>query len=357
MGKPSGEITSSLRQRSRSRSFVSASLRRTAISRFASFGLNAASAFSRLGRNTFKVKTAHRELTVVSYPADLPLARRRQVIGHRFATLAWGRGLRQLPEPLACDVKSRLSLRTYVEGQPLAPTDLNLQRVSEALGFLLAVNRFRPFIAGTDMPRAVDARFSLEGHFDRLGRQVAALETTARRLGDHRAANFARDQLEPAWQIIQQRLAREIQRLGLDPSARLKLSECCLSPGDFGLHRALMTPSGNLCFFDFAEAGWDDPAMVTARFFHREPLPAPPEFFAPFARHLARSLGQGVELLRRTRLLRPVVCLDECCRVYGRRSASSAGGTAPGRGRAWIEFTRAQIEKARKLLEREMSED
>ena len=45
----------------------------------------------------------------------------------------------------------------------------------------------------------------------------------------------------------------------------IDVSQCCISPGDFGFHNAIITPGG-IRFIDFEFAGWDDPAKTTLDF-------------------------------------------------------------------------------------------
>jgi len=74
-----------------------------------------------------------------------------------FLQHAWSRGIRVVPEPLACDASLQAGLYGYVNGRKLAAAELEPRHVDAAIEFILAVNA-RPRAA---LAPASEACFSL----------------------------------------------------------------------------------------------------------------------------------------------------------------------------------------------------
>ena len=65
-----------------------------------------------------------------------------------FIAHAWSRGIRNLPEPLACDAAEHAGLYGFVPGRKLTASEVTPAHVDAAIDFVLAVNaRPRPALA------------------------------------------------------------------------------------------------------------------------------------------------------------------------------------------------------------------
>jgi len=231
-----------------------------------------------------------------------------------FYTLLWERGIKQIPQPLGWDEQLRMGLFEFVNGRQLAAGEINLQQISEAVGFIAAINRLRLHAAGRGLPRASDACFSLSAHFEWMAGRLRRLQKMeAKSDADRQAAKFVADELEPSWQIVQQILFERCNKAGISPEQKLPLADLCLSPGDLGFHNAILEESGRVRFYDFEDAGWDDPARLICDFFVQPFRPAPMQFWNAFAGGVARTLGLGTTLLERAGLLWPVCRIRWCC--------------------------------------------
>ncbi len=286
----------------------------------------------------FRIDTAAAPLALKEYFAHPGDRWDRQRAEWTFATFAWERGIRCLPEPIACDPGNRLALYAYVDGVPFKPGEIGAGEIDAALAFVASLEAERD--AAATIGTAAEACFTIADHLATIDRRVADLQ----RVADAQALAFVRDELVPAWASVRAGIA---SRGGAQPPA----AACrCLSPSDFGFHNALRRPDGTICFLDFEYAGWDDPAKLVGDFFNQVAVPVPKEFFGRFARGVARALGDTSEAIaERARLLMPAYAVKWCCIVLNDfRPVGAARRRYAGALSA--ERKTEQLQKARALL-------
>jgi hypothetical protein len=226
-----------------------------------------------------------------------------------FLTYAWERGVRAIPEPLACDPAAGLGLYGFVEGEKLPPGAVTTAHVAEAAAFVAAIN-------DAPRPRAAlragsEACFSVADHLARIEARIvrlARLDPGAPHAAE--AAAFVADSLAPAWA----RAAGEVRaESGAAFETPLPEADIIASPSDFGFHNALWTEGRGLVFLDFEYAGWDDPAKLVCDFFGCPEIPAPPERFDLFADILAERLALSAATRARMALLRDAYRIKWAC--------------------------------------------
>lgn len=262
----------------------------------------------------YRVADRQRTFVLKWYGKDPASALRRLKTERAFYTLAWERGLRQIPEPIAWDEERLAGLFVHVPGRAVRPADINLSLIVQTVAFLVAINRARPQAAGRGLPPAAGASFSLERHLAGISRLVGSLARIKWSGKEpERAREFITEELEPAWQMINELALRRCQDARISPTEILPLEARCLSPFDMGLQHALIQPDGTLMFMDFDSAGWDDPARLIANFFSHGCPPVPLDWWPAFANNLARALGAGDAALARSRILLPTCCLQQMC--------------------------------------------
>ncbi|MGA2999829.1 phosphotransferase [Bradyrhizobium sp.] len=132
------------------------------------------------GRNNrvYRLETENGPASVLKlYFSDPRDARDRLGAEWNFITHAWSRGIRNLPEPLACDAAEHAGLFGFVQGRKLTASEVTQAHVDAAIDFVLAVNnRPRPALAAGS-----EACFSLS-HLAGMGcGKVAAYSGRARR--------------------------------------------------------------------------------------------------------------------------------------------------------------------------------
>ena len=205
-----------------------------------------------------------------------------------FLQHAWSRGIRVVPEPLACDVALQTGLYGFVQGRKLAASELEPAHVDSAIDFILAVNA---------RPRAVlapasEACFSLAEHIATVERRVSRLATLDPDVPHAGSAlQLVTARLLPAWNAVKSRLLRDAAAAGLAPDRTLSPDDRCLSPSDFGFHNALVDDAGRVTFLDFEYAGRDDLAKLVSDFFCQPEVPVPFGYHAAFIGRVAEGLG------------------------------------------------------------------
>ena len=106
-----------------------------------------------------------------------------------------------------------------------------------------------------------------------------------------------------------------VKRAESRPTKNSALPIEILSPSDFGFHNALLDREGNVRFFDFEYAGWDDPAKLVCDFFCQVELPVPRRLYSSFCESIASRLPEPERVRQRIDVLFPVYQLKWCCIV------------------------------------------
>jgi aminoglycoside phosphotransferase (APT) family kinase protein len=255
------------------------------------------------GRNNrvYRLETDHGvPLVLKCYFSDIRDTRDRLGAEWNFITHAWSLGIRNVPEPLACDAAEHAGLFGFVRGRKLAASELTQAHVDAAIDFVLAVNtRPRPAMAAGS-----EACFSLSEHIAMVERRVerlSMLDAAAPHLAEVKSLVSTR--LLPAWAEVKSRLNAEASAAGLSMDEPIGADERCLSPSDFGFHNALVDDEGRLSFLDFEYAGLDDPAKLVCDFFCQPEIPVTLAYHAHFIDRMAQGLALNAAAIARCRLL------------------------------------------------------
>lgn len=226
-----------------------------------------------------------------------------------FLEHAWALGLRCVPRPLACARDAHLALYEYIEGRHVASEDLNEARVVEAARFFAALNQADSRLLAAALPVASEACFSVDGHLRMVdGRLERFAAMPVESLIDDEARSFV-ETLRRRWSDERSRIVSRSR----DPEERLPDRWRCVSPSDFGFHNTRLRPDGQLCFFDFEYAGWDDPAKAFGDFFAHPGVPVPRAHAERFVSEAAAPFENPEALIEHARLLEPVFRVKWCC--------------------------------------------
>lgn len=264
-----------------------------------------------------------------------------------FYEFLWRSGVRRTPEPLGWDAAERLGLMTFVAGRKLRPEEVTSEFVGQALAFIAELNRMRTSPEAQQLPLASEACFTVAEHLALVERRVARLEQieTANEL-ERAAAAFVATELKPAWQSI-----RAAVGWAANADEPLPPAQRCLSPSDFGFHNALLAANGQLRFFDFEYAGWDDPAKLACDFFCQPQVLVDFRHRDAFLAQLAQALELDSAFGDRARRLQPAFQVKWCCIVLNEFVGGDQARRAYAVGRESVETRKAaQLQKARHLL-------
>ncbi|MGH6779829.1 MAG: aminoglycoside phosphotransferase family protein [Bradyrhizobium sp.] len=262
-------------------------------------------ALSRLvgGKNNqvYRVETAAGQPVVLKrYFTDPRDPRDRLRAEWEFLRHAWSRGIRAIPEPLACDPAAHAGLYGFIEGRKLLATELRSAHIGAAVDFVLAVNA-RP---RAPLAPGSEACFTLAEHIATVERRIArlaALDAGAPHAKE--AQTLVSKRLLPAWNTVKLKLAADAHAAGIPMDHALGPHDRCLSPSDFGFHNALIDEAGRLTFLDFEYAGSDDPAKLVSDFFCQPGVPVPPGHRASFIARIAEGFGLDEKDRARCRML------------------------------------------------------
>jgi hypothetical protein len=254
----------------------------------------------------YKASWANGEAVLKSYFQNPSDTRDRFGAEHAFYTHVWSQGVRRTPEPIGWDEQNRFGLLSFVRGAKLSTIDQ--AAVRQAAEFIVEINTNN---AQAKAPSASEACFSILEHLDTVDKRVARLATIEGHLPiDHQARDFVRTKLAPAWDQAREVIARTSGRTFRTP---LPQERRCISPSDFGFHNAISSEDGQLRFFDFEYAGWDDPAKLICDFFCQPQIPVPLELWDFFIEALRPAFGKDPDFATRARLLLPAYQVKWCC--------------------------------------------
>jgi hypothetical protein len=315
-------------------------------------GKGRARALSRLagGKNNqvYRVETeAGTPLVLKRYFMDPRDPRDRLGAEWDFLKHAWSRGIRVVPEPLACDAAAHAGLYGFVAGRKLLASELKPAHIDGAIDFVLAVNA-RP---RAPLAPGSEACFTLAEHVSTVERRVARLATLDPDAPHAREAqSFVSTRLLPEWAAVKSQLAEDARAAGLSMEQPLGADDGCLSPSDFGFHNALVDDEGCVMFLDFEYAGRDDPAKLVSDFFCQPEIPVPLDYHATFIARMAGGFGLDDAGQARCRMLLDAYRIKWTCIILNdflplgeaRRAFADAG--------AWTERCARQLAKAEAKL-------
>jgi aminoglycoside phosphotransferase (APT) family kinase protein len=266
-------------------------------------GRSAPRALTRLagGRNNqvYRLDTADGPLVLKRYFKDARDSRDRLGAEWSFISHAWSRGIRVIPEPLACDPTEQAGLYSFVQGRKLTPSELTAAHVDAAIDFLLAVNEPpRPALAPGS-----EACFSLAEHIATIERRVMRLATLDEAVPHVAEARLLVARLQIIWDAVKALIGAQAALDRLSINQTLDVDQSCLSPSDFGFHNALIDDAGKLTFLDFEYAGRDDPGKLVSDFFCQPEVPVPLSLHRHFIDRMAQGLGLDTAGVARCRLL------------------------------------------------------
>jgi Phosphotransferase enzyme family len=302
------------------------------------------------GRNNqvYRLDTDDGPLVLKRYFRDARDSRDRLGAEWSFISHAWSRGIRVVPEPLACDRAEQAGLYGFVLGRKLTAVELTSAHVDAAIDFVLAVNqRPRPALAPGS-----EACFSLAEHIATVERRVARLATLDADVPHVACARrLVADRLQPAWKAVKTQILAGAATAGLAMDAAIPADQCCLSPSDFGFHNALFDGAGKLTFLDFEYAGRDDPAKLVSDFFCQPEVPVPLSLHKHFIGRLSQGLGLDAAGAARCRLLLDAYQIKWTCIILNDFLPLGAARRAFADTGAWAERCAAQLAKAEAKLE------
>jgi hypothetical protein len=243
----------------------------------------------------------------------------RDRIGHEwaFSRYAWSHGIRSLPEPLAEDHDHAMAAFRFVAGTSFDHHRPGAEDVESAARFVKALNDHREAADAQTLPSGSEACFSVAQHLQVVEQRVRQLTSIAGPEHPAEVVDWIRDHLAPAWEVARTQVRSQLEAAGLSYDDVLPRDECVISPSDFGFHNAIRRPLGDVCYYDFEYAGWDDPAKLCCDFFNQVEVPVALDHLPILRSTLGTISRRPEQLMRRISALLPVYALKWCCICLG----------------------------------------
>lgn len=266
------------------------------------------------GKNNqaFEVRGEKERFFLKRFYKDAKKSQKRLFAEFSFAQFAWKCGVRNLPQPISYDRKYGIAIYEYIKGRKLKPEEINEEIIEKAIKFFCDINYSGVFDDAQYLPLAAEACFSLKDHISCVDRRVKCLRGLHSVKINTDVGVFLKEELPKLWDRVQSRVKHAIELSGHDLNKRLETKQWCLSPSDFGFHNAFLTEKGEIKFFDFEHAGWDDPAKTICDFFYQEAVPVSMKYYKMFSQAIVSNIPDREFHLQRARLLLPVYKVKWC---------------------------------------------
>ena len=205
----------------------------------------------------FKVSTKDTELALKIYPDLTTDARPRRA--NEWLALNLMNSLKmQTPKPFLTSKDLNWSLLEWIDGSPA--NSVNSLKLSQTRDFVRALSEVSSSIRGTGLVGLATESCLTPSNVEE---QILGRFDFYKSVEDTELQKFFNQVLVPTFDQAVKQARYEI---GSDYHRQLLPEFWVLSPSDFGLHNAIVTPTGDLVFYDFEYFGWDDPVKLTADF-------------------------------------------------------------------------------------------
>ena len=178
----------------------------------------------------------------------------------------------------------------------------------QCFSFLKNIQGRKNTIEAKNLPDGSEAAFSFRAHFALLQNRRDYWHGHNDTIPEE-IRSFLMTELDEEYKS----LAKEIISHP-DFNKELEADEKIISPSDYGLHNAKLGQDGQLAFFDFEYAGWDDPAKTIADFFAQPRFPVPSEELETLLSTFSEIFSSSVmeRLLSRLPLINRIIRLKWC---------------------------------------------
>ncbi len=240
----------------------------------------------------------------------------------------------QTPILIACgDEEEGMLLLSRISGRGFREREINQKAVQQAADFLVSVNRVKDSEIVCSTPMALGVCCSISDHLN-AGAEIVDQTQQYHKHADVPTLAFLNDELEPIWQKVLGAVLGKFQTASIDVLQSLPQERRILSPGNFGFHNALLTPEKEVCFVDFAQSGWEDPARLINQFFCFGSLPPKIDHWETFIRALQNLPFLDPEFAVRAKILLPVYQVIRSCMLVLKcfpTNLEPSGGVMPHR--------------------------
>jgi thiamine kinase-like enzyme len=211
-----------------------------------------------------------------------------------------------VPQVVSVDHRNSLGLYTWLEGVPV--TQITEEHIAQCSTFIEKINEVHMNNGAKDLPPASEACIKNQLHWEYVQQRMQQLKKIEPVSALHQEVL---DWINMALQPKLEKVLSQMNDTEEETEELFNHFEPILSPSDFGFHN-ILEYQGQLHFFDFEYAGWDDPAKLCADFACQPEYPVSEEHAKLFCQRLGEGLEQP-DLPHRFNLLIPLYRIKWCC--------------------------------------------
>jgi len=286
------------------------------------------------GRNSrvWKIKSPKKDLIVKEYFRHKDDNRDRLGSEWDFLCLLNDNGISGVPEPMGVDYDNGIGLYSCLPGQPV--NQITSSHIRQAAQFIIQVNSLRDRKSAKQIKPASEACFSIQDHLKIIRTRLQKLVNIIIQNSEgRRFHSFCHDCLSVKFDCLEKKIVKQYNNVFLERP--LEPFQKILSPSDFGFHN-MFEHNGDLQFFDFEYAGWDDPGKLFCDFSGQPDRPVSSQQALEFKNIICRYM-ELPEMVNRSEILMPFYRLKWCCILLnefctkGKKRREHASGSANGK--------------------------
>jgi hypothetical protein len=267
---------------------------------------------NREGRSVVHLNQGGLDYTLKWFSPDRPALKDEFERENHFYVLLKPLQTGKTPVLLRSDDSSQALLLSRIAGRGVRETEIDRRAVDQAAAFLLDINRQHESGLAPIAAEAFGACFAINEHLTAVSEIVTAVQQYLPSLNPQ-TQGFIEDELGPVWQKVLGNILAQFQTATIDIEQPIGENSRILSPGEFGFHNAIITPEREICFVDFDQSGWDDPARVICRFFTIGPIPPKEAHWDTIIDSLSQVSEIDPQFAIRARLLLPAYQIARAC--------------------------------------------
>lgn len=217
----------------------------------------------------------------------------------------WGKGFREIPEPIKMFKEDRVAIYGFVEGLKPKIKELDKLDIQKAADFLIKLHR----IDNKDKNQfglASSACVNLKEYLNVLDKRLYSFKQYFPTEGiQYQAKELIESKVIPQIQRIKNDFLMKIK--GKDINQELLIDEQVLTPADYGFHN-ILKDKDNLRVIDFEYFGRDDPARQIMDFIHHDKSAALDiQLKKDFIEYYVSSMNKDEEFISRLKLIDPLI--------------------------------------------------
>ncbi|MBT5625253.1 MAG: phosphotransferase [Verrucomicrobia bacterium] len=267
---------------------------------------------NREGRSVVHLNQEGLDYTIKWFSPDRPALKDEFERENHFYILLKPLQTGKTPVLLRSDDSSQALLLSRIAGRGMRETEIDRRAVEQAAAFLLDINREHESDLARTSSKALGACFAINEHLTAVSELVTAIQQYLPSVNPQTRL-FIDDELSPVWQKVLGNILTQFQTAAIDIEQPIAENSRILSPGEFGFHNAIVTPEREICFVDFDQSGWDDPARLICRFFTIGPIPPKEAHWDTIIDSLAQVPELDPQFAIRARLLLPAYQIARAC--------------------------------------------